>query len=102
MTWPDRVTVFHKLRDEPVENMDSFVLDVMIVSERSQRPAARCVEDIVVYDYKKGKKTVLRPWMMERWRECWTRQEEMREWGVREIAELERKVGELEREVMGK
>lgn len=52
MAWPDRISVYHKLRAAPTASTDSFILDVLILSERHQRPAARCVEDIVVYDYR--------------------------------------------------
>lgn len=47
--WPDKVTVYHKLSE--VGN-SSFTLGVIILSEKHQRPAARCMEDIVVYNYK--------------------------------------------------
>ena len=56
MTYPDHVTVYHKLQDMPKETDDSFKLDVVILSERHRRAAARCVEDVVLYDYRRGKK----------------------------------------------
>lgn len=59
MTYPDRVTVFHKLRSMPETHHDAFMLDVLMFSERQRRPVARCVEDIVIYDYRKGAKTTL-------------------------------------------
>lgn len=59
MTYPDRVTVFHKLRSMPEPSHDAFILDVLMFSERQRRPVARCVEDIVMYDYRKGAKTTL-------------------------------------------
>ncbi|KAJ9647066.1 hypothetical protein H2199_002052 [Coniosporium tulheliwenetii] len=76
MKWPDRVTVLHKLRSKPELDTDSFILDVIILSELHRRPAARCVEDIVVYDYKRGKKTPLRPFMVEQFKETFRLQEE--------------------------
>lgn len=79
MAWPDRVTVYHKLGQRPTENTDSFVLDVLILSEKHQRPAARCVEDLVVYDYRKGKKTPLPPFMLDRFLETFELQEEAKE-----------------------
>ncbi|CUS12218.1 unnamed protein product [Tuber aestivum] len=47
--WPDKVTVYHKLSEV---GDSSFTLGVIILSEKHQRPAARCMEDIVVYNYK--------------------------------------------------
>ncbi|KAF8542870.1 thioesterase-like superfamily-domain-containing protein [Trichophaea hybrida] len=49
MEYPDRVSVYHKLR---TAGEDHFLLDVIILSEKHQRVAARCMEDIVVYNYK--------------------------------------------------
>ncbi|PNS21359.1 hypothetical protein CAC42_1138 [Sphaceloma murrayae] len=76
MTFPDRVTVYHKLGTEPTSETDSFVLDVLILSELHQRPAARCVEDIVVYDYQRARKAPLKPFMADAFRETWRLQEE--------------------------
>lgn len=75
MTYPDHISVFHKLRSMPKASDSSFVLDVMILSELHQRPAARCVEDIVVYDYKKGKKINIPPFMMAAFQKTWDAQE---------------------------
>ena len=98
MTWPDRVSVYHKLRSPPSASTDSFILDVIILSERQQRAAARCVEDIVVYDYRKGKKTPLRPFMAEVFTQAFRLQEEARENYTERILELLRQVESLEKE----
>ena len=98
MTWPDHISVFHKLRSLPDKDDSSFILDVMILSELYQRPAARCVEDIVVYDYRKGKKTAIRPFMMDVFRRTWQEQEHARLRNERRIQELDEKVRELELE----
>jgi len=71
-----RITVLHKLRDKPQSDANHFVLDVLILSEAHRRPAARCVEDIVVYDYRKGKKSPLPPFVVEKFRETFELQEE--------------------------
>src|SRR5579871_6664049 len=76
LQFPDRVTVLHKLRDKPLPSMDHFILDVLILSELHQRPAARSVEDIVVYDYKKAARTPLKPFMVETLARIWDEQEE--------------------------
>ena len=98
MTWPDHISVFHKLRSLPSPSDSSFILDVMILSELHQRPAARCVEDIVVYDYKKGRKTELRPFMMEAFHETWERQEDAKRRVGERIKILDEEVRALERE----
>ena len=95
MTWPDHISVFHKLRERPTESHSSFILDVMILSELHQRPAARCVEDIVVYNYQVGKKVGIRPFMMTAFEKTWEEQEKQRirveariqevEWAVRDL-----------------
>jgi hypothetical protein len=81
----------------PSPKDSSFILDVMILSELHQRPAARCVEDIVMYDYKKGKKIELRPFMMDAFRETWDLQEETRRRLSERIRTLEGEVRTLEK-----
>lgn len=98
MTWPDRVSVYHKLRSPPSGSTDSFVLDVLILSERQQRAAARCVEDIVVYDYRKGIKTPLRPFMAEVFTQTFRLQEEARAKYTGRVSDLLRQVESLEKE----
>ncbi|KAL6707372.1 hypothetical protein ACN47E_004151 [Coniothyrium glycines] len=76
MKWPDRVTVLHKLRNTPEPNADHFILDVVILSEAQRRPAARCVEDIVVYDYRAARKSPLPPFMVEKFQQTFNLQEQ--------------------------
>lgn len=91
MQWPDHVSVYHKLRARPTAGTESFVLDVLIMSERQQRPAARCVEDIVVYDYRVGRKTALEPFMIAMLQDTWRLQEDTRRvYGARVVGLLER------------
>lgn len=97
MTWPDHISIFHKLHSLPSPSDSSFILDVMILSELHQRPAARCVEDIVVYDYRKGRKTEVRPFMMDAFHETWERQEDAKRKVARRIEELDGVVRELEK-----
>lgn len=96
MTWPDHISVYHKLGKEPGPETDSFILDVLILSERHQRPAARCVEDIVVYDYKKGKKAPLQPFMAEAFQQTWRLQEEAKETCSDRVRDLLDRVRQLE------
>jgi len=96
MTFPDSVTVYHKLAQNPSSDTDSFILDVLILSEKHQRPAARCTEDIVVYNYKQGKKAPLQPFMAEAFRETWRLQEEAKEACGERVRGLLERVRKLE------
>lgn len=98
MTWPDHVSVYHKLGQEPGADTDSFVLDVLILSELHQRPAARCVEDIVVYDYRKGKKAPLTPFMLDAFRNTWQLQQEAKNKFGGRVRSLLEGVEKLEKE----
>lgn len=97
MKWPDHVTIYHKLRDEPTPQTDALVLDVLIMSEVHQRPAARCVEDIVVYDYRKGKKGPLKPFMLKAFQETWRLQEEAKRKNSARVNSLLERVRALEK-----
>lgn len=68
--------MLHKLRNKPTNDTDHFILDVLILSEVHRRPAARCVEDIVVYDYKKAQKSPLTGFMVDKFREIFELQEQ--------------------------
>lgn len=96
MTWPDHISVYHKLRKLPQHKDDSFQLDVLIMSELKQRAAATCLEDIVVYDYKKGRKTEIPKFMMDAFRHAWAEQEESKERSREKIEEVESMVRKLE------
>ena len=97
MTWPDRVSVYHKLREAPNASTDSFILDVLILSEKYQRPAARCVEDIVVYDYQDRSKAPLRDFMVERFKQTFALQEAAKAKNEAKVKDLLQKVERLER-----
>jgi hypothetical protein len=96
MTWPDSISVFHKLAHRPSPNDSHFILDVMILSELYQRPAARCVEDIVVYDYKIGKKVEIRPFMMKAFEHAWEEQESAKRRIEDRIRVVEGRVADIE------
>lgn len=98
MTWPDRISVYHKLQSAPTPSTDSFVLDVLILSERHQRAAARCVEDIVVYDYRQVKKAPLRGFMVEKFRETWEAQEDAKRRNEGRVRQLLGRVKRLEKD----
>ncbi|KAK5126371.1 hypothetical protein LTR85_010607 [Meristemomyces frigidus] len=98
MKWPDRISVFHKLRTEPTSGTDSFILDVLIMSERHQRIAAKLIEDIVIYDYRIGKKTALKPFMVEVFRDTWRLQEEAKRTNSDRVVRLLEQVRGLEKD----
>jgi len=98
MKFPDHVTVYHKLGVEPTDDTESFILDVLILSELQQRAAARCVEDVVLYDYVKGKKIPLRPFMAETFKETWRLQEEAKKRNSERVDGLLDRVRALEKD----
>ncbi|KAH9880104.1 hypothetical protein J1614_002130 [Plenodomus biglobosus] len=97
MKWPDRITVLHKLRDKPSSDCDHFILDVVILSEAQRRASARCVEDIVIYDYKRARKSQLPRFMAEKFNETFELQEEAKETNGRRVRGLLDRVRELEK-----
>ena len=92
-----RVTVLHKLGNPPSKDSDHFVLDVMILSEAQRRPAARCIEDIVVYDYRTGKKSPLPRFMVELFQETFKLQEQTKVENGRRVRVLLDRVRALEK-----
>lgn len=97
MTWPDRITVCHKLRARPDERTESMVLDVVILSERTQRPAARCLEDVVVYNYRAGKKSGMPAFMLKQFKTIWELQEKEKAASGKKVEQLLEDVRELEK-----
>ncbi|EXJ57124.1 hypothetical protein A1O7_07468 [Cladophialophora yegresii CBS 114405] len=98
MTWPDRISVYHKLRARPDESTESLILDVLIMSEVKQRPAARCLEDVVVYNYRAGKKSTLEPFMLEQFKQTFDLQEAAKAENHGKIQQIEQRVRVLEKE----
>ncbi|KIX01744.1 uncharacterized protein Z518_09470 [Rhinocladiella mackenziei CBS 650.93] len=98
MTWPDRISVYHKLRSRPDESTESLILDVLIMSEVRQRPAARCLEDVVVYDYRVGKKSTLEPFMLEQLKKTFDLQEVAKRENCTAVRQIERRVRNLEKQ----
>jgi hypothetical protein len=71
--------------------------DVVIFSEAKQRPAARCEEDVVVYDYRLGQKVSELPqFMLDQFRQTWELQEDAKRVNAQRIAEIEANVRALE------
>lgn len=102
MESPDKITVYHKLVPDlsgHLSSQSAFQLEVMILSEARQRPAARCFEDIVLYDYTKNRKAAkFPPFVMEQFKTIWKQQEQEKENWLRRIADIEIRVRNLELE----
>ena len=96
MTFPDRVTVLHKLVTKPDYSSDRFYLEAVMYSEQHRRVAAKCFEDIVVYDYKAAKKAPLKPFMVDVMRATFELQEQRRQEAEKKVAELHAFVKEVE------
>ncbi|UNI15906.1 hypothetical protein JDV02_002391 [Purpureocillium takamizusanense] len=75
ITYPDQVTVIHKLAVKPDYGADSVILEAVILSEQHKRIAARCFEDIAVYDYQAAKRAPLKDFMVDELRTVYDLQE---------------------------
>ncbi|KAJ5949523.1 hypothetical protein N7454_001107 [Penicillium verhagenii] len=100
MKSPDKITVYQKLVRNPDSHNASnsaFQLEVLILSEARQRPAARCYEENTIYNYKKNQKTSQVPtFILEQFRLMWELQENAKsEWQQR-ILDIESRVRTLE------
>ncbi|KAL6887385.1 Thioesterase/thiol ester dehydrase-isomerase [Trichoderma longibrachiatum] len=96
MTFPDRVTVLHKLVTKPDYSSDRFYLEAVMYSEQHRRPAAKCFEDIVVYDYRAAKKAPLKPYMVDVMRATFDLQEQRKQEAEKKVAELHAFAKEVE------
>ncbi|OQD90992.1 hypothetical protein PENANT_c001G05978 [Penicillium antarcticum] len=102
MTSPDKITVYQRLVPDPnsfLARQSAFQLQVLILSEAKQRPAARCHEDIVTYDYKKNQKTHnLPPFVKDQFKVIYELQEQAQKEWQQQVAEIENRVRTLELE----
>ena len=96
MKYPDHISVYHKLGTEPKGGSDAFLFEVVIMSELHQRVAARVTEDCVLYDYGAGKKTAMKPFMLEVLQETWRLQEEAKRVNSDRVQGLSDRVRKLE------
>lgn len=100
MKSPDKITVYQKLVHDPTSPLSpqsAFQLHVMILSEARQRPAARCHEENVIYDYQKNQKaSQFPPFILKQFKTIWDLQEKSKsEWQQR-ILDIESRVRTLE------
>lgn len=100
VTYPDYVSVYHKLRLPPSAqpSPSSLILDAVIFSHRHQRVAARTEEDIVVYDYRSAKKAEVPSFMQDVLEDTFRLQELEKVRARIRIWELVRSVEKLEKE----
>ena len=70
---------------------------MVILSELHKRPAARCVEDIVVYDYRSARKAPLEGFMAKKFKETWDLQEKAKAEYSQMAKDLTRRVRVLEK-----
>lgn len=71
----------------------------MILSDAHRRLAARCFEDIVVYDYRQAKRAPLLPFMVDQLQETYDLQEDNRVRSREEVRSLFTLLEQLEGEV---
>lgn len=101
MKWPDKITVYHRLTRDPSDSLSqsAFEQEVLILSESRQRPAARCVEENVIYDYRLQRKAPTPPpFILDQFKKTWELQEESKKAWRQRIAEIEDRVRTLELE----
>ncbi|KAH8697749.1 thioesterase-like superfamily-domain-containing protein [Talaromyces proteolyticus] len=99
MTWPDKITVYHRLTQDPAVTLSqsSFQQEVLILSEAKQRPAARCIEHNVIYDYKLLRRAPSPPvFILDQFKRTWELQEQSKRKWQQRIADIENKVRALE------
>ena len=99
MKFPDHITVVHKLLEAPTRESTSLKMEGWILSERHRRVAARCVDDVAVYDYTAGKKAVLKPFMVDKFRHTFNLQKECRRKYTDEANRVVAALEELEEEL---
>lgn len=100
MTYPDRISVYHKLRYPPSAQPSptSLVLDAVVLSHKHRRASAKIEEDVVIYDYRAAKKTEMLPFMKDVLEETYRKQQEEMVRSRTRIWELIAAVEKLEKE----
>lgn len=77
MTYPDVISVYHKLRMPPAANptSTSLFLDCMVLSHQKMRVSARTIEDISIYDYRVARKAEMPSFMRSVLDDVWRQQQ---------------------------
>ncbi|KAM0432519.1 hypothetical protein ACHAQK_009745 [Fusarium lateritium] len=76
LKFPDHITLVYKLLEEPTYESTSLKMEAWILSEQYRRVAARCIDDTVIYDYTTAKKSVLKPFMVDKLKRTFQLQQE--------------------------
>lgn len=98
LVFPDRVTVLHKIQPLKESNPENFTLEVVILSEKNRRVAAKCLEDIVIYDYKVGGKAPMPDFLYQILLQVQNEQTEWQKKCLSRLQELDRAVSEIEQQ----
>lgn len=100
MTYPDRVSVYHKLRFPPSAQPfpTSLILDAIVLSHKHRRASARIEEDVVIYDYRAARKTEMPSFMRDVLESTYQQQETEKVRARARIWELVATVQKLEKE----
>ncbi|KAF4332470.1 hypothetical protein FBEOM_13720 [Fusarium beomiforme] len=75
LEFPDHITVMYKLLEAPTNESTSLKMEAWILSEQYRRLAARCIDDTAIYDYTTRKKTVLKPFMVDKFQQIFSMQQ---------------------------
>jgi hypothetical protein len=100
VTFPDQINVVYKLTQAPKADSTSLFLEAAIYSSRNRRLAAKCYEELVVYNYRKAERATLPSWLYAGLRDVWNMQGEAIEWAEKEIRELLRRFEEFEAKLL--
>lgn len=95
MTFPDQVTVLHKLVNRPDETTDRILMEAVAYSHKHKRVAAKFFEDIAVYDYKAGRKAPLKSFMVKEMETMYDLQAQRRQQTEQKVEELHQSLDEL-------
>ncbi len=100
MTYPDTISVYHKLQASPATDPPprDLLLECLVLSHKHMRVAAKTFETIAIYDYKAAKKTGMPKFMQDVLSDIWRLQEEETVRARTRIWELTRQVEKLEKE----
>ncbi|KNG87079.1 hypothetical protein ANOM_005695, partial [Aspergillus nomiae NRRL 13137] len=66
MKFPDRISVLYKLVERPTYESTCLRMEAWVLSHQHRRVAAKCFDDTVIYDYTSGKRSVLKPFMVDK------------------------------------
>ena len=97
MQYPDNISVYHRLASPEIRD-SSLVLKSTIVSHKHQRSAARISEDIVIYDYRQGKRAEVPSWMSDVLHKANAQEHDSSEYWTRRRIEVDDMLDRLEAE----